>query len=87
MQTLINRLCSIIERRSIHKINWIRTFYFNFRILPYNQAKRLPFLIYGKPSFNSLSGRVEFKCPIKKGIVLINEQKFLHHHFRLLIRK
>ena len=81
MQTLINRLCSIIERRSIHKINWIRTFYFNFRILPYNQAKRLPFLIYGKPSFNSLSGRVEFKCPIKKGIVLIRDCREMPNNY------
>ena len=75
MQKLINRICSKIERRSTNKINWIRTLYFNFRILPYNQAKRLPFLIYGKPAFNSLSGRVEFRCPITKGLVRINEQK------------
>lgn len=75
MQTLIRRLCSRIERRSIYKINWIRTLYFNFRLLPYKQAKRLPFYIYGKPVFNSLSGKVDFKCPISRGIVRINEQK------------
>lgn len=75
MQTLINRICSKIERRSTNKINWIRTLYFNFRLLPYNQAKRLPFLIYGKPAFNSLSGKVDFQCPITKGLVRINEQK------------
>ena len=75
MQKLIDRICSRIERRSTNKINWIRTLYFNFRLLPYNQAKRLPFFIYGKPAFNSLSGRVEFRCPITKGLVRINEQK------------
>lgn len=75
MQKIIDRICSRIERRSTNKINWIRTLYFNFRLLPYNQAKRLPFFIYGKPAFNSLSGRVEFRCPITKGLVRINEQK------------
>lgn len=44
MQTLINRICSKIERRSINRINWIRTLYFNFRLLPYRQAKQLPFM-------------------------------------------
>lgn len=75
MQKLINRICAKIERRSTNKINWIRTLYFNFRLLPYDQAKRLPFLIYGKPAFNSLSGKVDFQCPITKGLVRINEQK------------
>ena len=75
MQTLINRICSKIERRSINRINWIRTLYFNFRLLPYRQAKQLPFYIYGKPSFNSLCGKVVFKCPISRGMVKINEQK------------
>lgn len=75
MQTLINRICSKIERRSINRINWIRTLYFNFRLLPYRQAKQLPFFIYGKPAFNSLCGKVVFKCPISRGMVKINEQK------------
>ena len=75
MHTLINRICSKLEHRSVYKINWIRTLYFNFRLLPYVQAKHLPFYIYGKPVFNSLSGKVDFKCPISRGMVKINEQK------------
>ena len=75
MQTLVKRICSKIERRSINRINWIRTLYFNFRLLPYRQAKQLPFYVYGKPAFNSLCGKVVFKCPISRGMVTINEQK------------
>lgn len=75
MQTFIKKICSRIERRSANRINWIRTLYFNFRLLRYNEARLLPFYIYGKPAFNSLSGRVIFKCPVSRGMVRINEQK------------
>lgn len=75
MQKLIRRVCAKIERCSTGKINWIRTLYFNFRILPFRIAKILPFYIYGKPAFNNLSGAINFKCPIKRGMVKINEPK------------
>lgn len=75
MQKTIRKICSKIEKMSIPKINWIKTLYFNFRLLPFKQAKKMPFYIYGNPVFNSLSGNVEFKCPVKRGMVKINYQQ------------
>lgn len=75
MQKLIGKICSKIEWLSIPKINWIKTLYFNFRLLPFKQAMKLPFAIYGNPVFNSLSGTVDFKCPIRRGLVKINYQQ------------
>lgn len=50
-------------------INWISTLYFNFKMLPYNQAKKLPFIFYGKVTFTSLKGRVIISVPAKFGMV------------------
>ena len=41
------------------KINIIKTLYFNFKVLPFNQAKKLPIHIYGKVIFENITG--EFK--------------------------
>lgn len=75
MQKIISKICSKIEHLSIPRVNWIKTLYFNFRLLPFKQAKKLPFFIYGNPVFNSLAGDVEFRCPIKRGMVKINYQQ------------
>lgn len=72
---ILRRIFAKIERHSNPGINWIKTLYFNFRILPFNQAKKLPVLIYGKPRFNSLSGKIIFNCEIAKGLVKINQAK------------
>lgn len=69
---ILRRICAKIERNSIPGVNWIRTLYFNFRLLPFKQAVKLPVFIYGKPVFNSLSGRIIFTCPIKRGMVKMN---------------
>lgn len=54
-------------------INWLRTIYFNFKMLPYKQAKKLPFILYGKVTFTSLQGRVNISVPAKFGMVRIGE--------------
>lgn len=32
--------------------NWIKTLYFNFKMLPFNQAKKMPILLFGKCKIN-----------------------------------
>lgn len=44
MQKLIRKICSKIEQMSIPRVNWIKTLYFNFRLLPFKQAKKYHFL-------------------------------------------
>lgn len=72
---MISRLYNWIERQSIPRINWLKTIYCNFRMLPFRQARLLPILVYGNPALNSLSGNIKFDCPIKKGLVKINKQE------------
>ncbi|WP_052466960.1 acyltransferase [Psychroserpens damuponensis] len=51
------------------KVNWYKTLYFNFKMLPFKQAKILPFYFYGKVKFSSLRGTVEIKAPIKRAMI------------------
>jgi len=38
-------------------------------MLPYQQAKKLPILFYGKVKFTGLNGRVNINAPIKRGMI------------------
>lgn len=44
--------------KSLLKTNIYRTIWFNFKMLPFAQARYLPFFIYGKIMFRSLRGEV-----------------------------
>nr|WP_321230296.1 transferase [uncultured Psychroserpens sp.] len=50
-------------------VNWYKTLYFNFKMLPFEQAKKLPFYFYGKVKFSSLRGSVKIEAPIKRAMV------------------
>lgn len=41
-------------------INWIKTLYFNFKMLPFKIAIKLPIVFYGKVKFNGLNGKIQF---------------------------
>lgn len=57
--------------------NWFAIVYFNFKMLPFKQAIRLPFDFYGKVRFVNLSGsiRLESDC-LRMGMVKIGSQGF-----------
>jgi len=42
--------------------NWLAILFFNFKMLPFKQAIKLPFDFYFKVRFNDLSGRVILNC-------------------------
>ncbi|MEY8847527.1 transferase [Psychroserpens sp. XS_ASV72] len=50
-------------------VNWIKTVYFNFKMLPFDQAMKLPFYFYGSVKFTSLKGTVKIEAPVKKGMI------------------
>jgi acetyltransferase-like isoleucine patch superfamily enzyme len=50
-------------------VNWYQTLYFNFKMLPFDQAKKLPFYFYGKVKFSSLNGSVTIEAPIKRAMI------------------
>lgn len=54
-----------------HRINWIKTIYANFRMLPIKDAIKLPILVYTRTSLLSTSGKVRLNIPAKFGLLQI----------------
>lgn len=55
--------------RFFFSINWAKTLYFNFKMLPLGQAIKLPIYFYGSVKFSSLKGIVQIEGPIYKGMI------------------
>lgn len=53
------------------KLNLTKTLYFNFKVLPFQQAIKLPFFLYGKVCIGQLSGIVELPDKVSKGMIKI----------------
>jgi len=58
-----------LKLKFFFSINWLKTIYFNFKMLPFQTAKKLPFYFYGSVKFASLKGSVQIDAPIKKGMI------------------
>lgn len=50
-------------------VNWIKTLIFNFKMLPFKQAIKLPVIIYGPVLFTSLRGKLIIDAPVKIGMI------------------
>lgn len=57
--------------REFAKTNIIKTIYFNFKLLPFKNAFKLPFFLYGKVYIWNLSGRVILPKEITTGMIRI----------------
>lgn len=51
------------------KVNWIKTVYFNFKMLPFSVALKLPVWFYGRVKFSNLSGRIILQGSVRRGMV------------------
>lgn len=60
--------------KSFFQINWIKTIYINFKMLPFSQAKHLPVVIFGKCSTHSLSGKLTFESPVRFGMLGLGQR-------------
>ena len=56
--------------RQLFELN-IKTIYFNFKYLPFNQAIKLPFLISNKVVLKSMQGSVVIDGPIRRKMIKI----------------
>jgi len=56
--------------------NWVAIFYFNFKMLPFRQAVKLPFDFYYGVRFKNLSGKIVLcaKGDIRRGMVKVGAQ-------------
>lgn len=57
--------------KELLKCNLIKTIEFNFKMLPFRQAKKLPVLFYGKTDFRSLRGEVKLKGPVSTAMIRV----------------
>lgn len=55
--------------KSFFSVNWTKTLYFNFKMFPFEIAKKLPVYFYGPVRFSGLSGNVIIDAPIKKAMI------------------
>lgn len=54
----------------------LKTIWFNFKVLPFSQARKLPFFIYGKSTFRSLEGQIVIDAPVRPGMILIGKNDY-----------
>ena len=73
---MLNKFFSKIEHFCYSsKINPFATLYINFRCLPFRLACKLPIFIYGRITFQSLSGIISIKTDnIKPGVITIGRR-------------
>ncbi|MRX40064.1 transferase [Flavobacterium sp. LC2016-23] len=67
---MYNKLRLVYKRfKFYYSVNWTKTLYFNFKKFPFAIAKKLPVFFYGKVKFTSITGEIEIKAPINKGMI------------------
>ncbi|ANN27785.1 acyltransferase [Vibrio vulnificus] len=57
----------------LFKVKWIKTFIFNFSFMSFNQAVKLPILIFGKVKIISRTGEIQFKTEPSFGMIQIGK--------------
>ena len=60
--------------KTITQLNWVKTLYINFKMLPFADAIKLPIFVYGRCRLNIKGGRIIFNIPIKRGVLKIGYQ-------------
>lgn len=55
--------------RFFSSINWIKTLYFNFKMLPFHDAIKFPVFFFGPVKFTSLKGKVVINSPLRSNII------------------
>ena len=60
--------------KSILTINWIKSIYFNFKLLPFRQAIKFPVLFSFSVRFGGLNGELIFNVPIQFNMVRFGAQ-------------
>lgn len=66
------------------RMNLIKTIWLNFYLLPFNQAKYLPIVVYGRLKITHLSGRIIFPNNVKRNMFRIGS---IHEMKRIGINK
>ena len=57
--------------KELFRCNLLKTLFFNFKMLPFREAIKLPVLFYGRTDFRSLKGKIEIKGRIYTGKIQV----------------
>lgn len=61
---------NLLEKYTFYSsVNWLKTYYFNYKKFPYATAKKLPVFFYGKVKFTSINGEFIIDAPIKRAMI------------------
>lgn len=86
---LMSRFFDRLEnRRFKNNVNWFATLYVNFRLLPFNIAKQLPILLYGKIDLAKVQGTALINSTeIYRGMIKIGRHRDDYTHNRTTLIK
>lgn len=63
--------------RRLLKTNWWKTFWINFKMLPFRQACKFPIYVYGKAQFRNLSGKIIIDAKdVYSGMIKIGKKDY-----------
>ncbi|MFT5751713.1 MAG: acetyltransferase-like isoleucine patch superfamily enzyme [Flavobacteriales bacterium] len=70
MSAFLNPLRRLRKRwKAYWAVNWIKTYYFNYKMFPKEIARMLPVFIYGNYKLTNLGGTITIDAPIRKGMI------------------
>lgn len=69
MKSCYSKMVDLIS--AFIQVNWSKTIYINFRMLPFNDAIRFPIIIWGKCRLVLKGGKIVFEVPVRRGILKI----------------
>ena len=62
--------------RDLLKTNLVKTVWFNWKMLPRQQARKLPIWIYGRFTARSTAGKIEIDGPVTPGMIRIGKHDY-----------
>lgn len=63
LKKIHKRLCNFLQ------VNWFKTLYLNFKLLPFEQAAKLPIIVFGQCSVGNISGKIIFTDHLRMGML------------------
>ena len=67
------------------QINWLKSFCFNFKMLPFKDAVKLPVVIFFRTQIRSLRGKVNITSPVSHAMIKIGRCEVSHFQTRSTI--
>ncbi len=68
--SILNPLRRLRKRwKAFWSVNWMKTYYFNYKKFPFKIAKKLPVFVYGNYTLTDISGTIKIEAPIERAMI------------------